>query len=122
MRLHSPAQSRVSSYAPDTLVRPHSWGEEAACLTADPDLFFADGDDAKSRADQKLAREICGRCPSRPQCLSDALERDEPGGMWGGLTYDERRGLLPYRPAARKQPARQETGSGSPPGEHAATA
>jgi len=122
MRLHSSAQSRVSSYAPDTLDRPHDWGADAACLTADPELFFADGEDAKSRQDRALAREICGRCPSQPECLTDALERDERAGMWGGLTYDERRGLLPYRPAARKATQRQETGSGSPQGEHAATA
>lgn len=121
MRLHSSAQSRVSSYAPDTLERPHSWGEQAACLSADPDLFFADGDDAKSRADREMARQICGRCPSRPDCLSDALERDERAGMWGGLTADERRGLIPYRPVARKAAPRRETADGAP-GEQAATA
>lgn len=120
MRLKPSAQSH---YAPDNLDRPHSWGEDAACRgSKDPDLWFADGDDAMARADRRTAKEICGRCTARHECLTGALERDERAGVWGGLTYDERRGLIAYRPAGRKTLPTQEAGSGAPPGEHAATA
>lgn len=35
------------------------------------------------------AREVCGRCPVRQECLDWALENPQYG-MWGGLTMDER--------------------------------
>jgi WhiB family redox-sensing transcriptional regulator len=38
------------------------------------------------------AKAVCRRCPVRPDCLTDALERI-PNGIAGGLTEDERRAL-----------------------------
>ena len=42
-------------------------------------LFFSDDD-----FDVARAKAICARCPLRAQCLSDALERREAYGVWGG--------------------------------------
>jgi WhiB family redox-sensing transcriptional regulator len=44
-----------------------------------PELFF----DTYGRA-LDLAKELCATCPIREACLSAALERGEPHGVWGG--------------------------------------
>jgi WhiB family redox-sensing transcriptional regulator len=44
-----------------------------------PELFF----DTYGHA-LELARELCAACPIREQCLSEALQRGEPHGVWGG--------------------------------------
>ncbi|WP_211222128.1 WhiB family transcriptional regulator [Nocardioides halotolerans] len=44
-----------------------------------PELFF----DTYGRA-LDLAKQLCASCPLRAQCLSEALERGEPHGVWGG--------------------------------------
>ena len=49
------------------------------CWTADPDLWFAE-----SPSDVESAKALCIPCPLREACLSGALERREPWGVWGG--------------------------------------
>ena len=44
-----------------------------------PELFFA----AHGKA-LDLAKQLCAACPVREACLSDALDRAEPHGVWGG--------------------------------------
>ena len=44
-----------------------------------PELFF----DTYGRA-LELARKLCSSCPIREACLSGALQRGEPHGVWGG--------------------------------------
>ena len=71
---------------------PGNWIREAACATADPDLFFPE--DSRSPATE--AKEFCARCPVRPECLEYSLAAEE-FGVWGGLTEKERRNLLRAR-------------------------
>ncbi len=47
--------------------------------TDDPELFFAE-----SPADVESAKALCRDCAARLACLSGALERKEPWGVWGG--------------------------------------
>ena len=49
------------------------------CHREDPELFFAE-----SPTDVELAKQVCVPCPLRAACLDAALERREPGGVWGG--------------------------------------
>ncbi len=42
-------------------------------------LFFSDDE-----FDIARAKAICGKCGLAPACLSDALDRSEPYGVWGG--------------------------------------
>jgi WhiB family redox-sensing transcriptional regulator len=49
------------------------------CWDADPELFFAD-----EPADVERAKSVCRGCPVRLACLSCALDRGEPWGVWGG--------------------------------------
>ncbi len=47
--------------------------------TGDPELFFAE-----SPQDVESAKALCRGCQARLACLSGALERREPWGVWGG--------------------------------------
>ena len=44
-----------------------------------PELFFASHGLALD-----LAKKLCADCPIREECLTAALERGEPHGVWGG--------------------------------------
>jgi WhiB family transcriptional regulator, redox-sensing transcriptional regulator len=44
-----------------------------------PELFFANHGLALD-----LAKRLCADCPIRQECLTAALERGEPHGVWGG--------------------------------------
>lgn len=65
-----------------------SWYTQAACDGHDTELWFPVG---SGEADP-LAAAICGLCPVRGRCLEFALAhpRQTAGGVWGGLTEDER--------------------------------
>ena len=48
----------------------------------DPDLFFAE-----LPADVETAKALCRGCAIRLACLSGAMERREPWGVWGGELF-----------------------------------
>lgn len=54
-------------------------GTDIPCREYDAELWFAESPD-----DVEFAKSLCGQCPARAQCLSGALERQEPWGVWGG--------------------------------------
>lgn len=69
-----------------------SWLESAACgeLGLDElDLFFVDAGRTLSRE----ARQLCGRCPVRTDCLEHAYAHDIAGGYFGGMSPSKRRSL-----------------------------
>ena len=69
---------------------------ELPCYS-DPDLWFAD-----APADLERAKARCGQCPIRQQCLTAALQRAEPWGVWGGEILD--RGAVVGRKRPRGRP------------------
>ncbi|MBM3731383.1 MAG: WhiB family transcriptional regulator [Actinobacteria bacterium] len=68
------------------------------CHTADPELFFSESAPVIAQA-----KALCGLCPVRAKCLTAALSRAEPCGVWGGELFDEGQVIqskrLPGRPA-----------------------
>jgi WhiB family transcriptional regulator, redox-sensing transcriptional regulator len=50
----------------------------------DPDLWFADAPD-----DLERAKALCWGCPVQLACLTAAIERREPTGVWGGQILDK---------------------------------
>ncbi len=74
------------------------WSVHALCRATDPEIFFPPNDSPATEA-----RRICASCPVRRQCLAYAVAADEPFGIWGGLTTEERRNL-------RRQLRRHPTG------------
>ncbi|GIH89911.1 hypothetical protein Psi01_05410 [Planobispora siamensis] len=74
----------------------NAWQNLAHCAEADPEIFFPERWDEASTAE---AKSVCASCPVRFECLTDALQRMERHGIWGGLTEQERRKVtrLPHR-------------------------
>ncbi|MFF3511568.1 WhiB family transcriptional regulator [Streptomyces sp. NPDC002573] len=73
------------------------WRDRAACAGHDTAIWFT------SNGQSTTAKQICGRCPVRAECLYDAL-KTEPSyhryGMWGGLTAQQRNSI-PALPTPR---------------------
>jgi WhiB family redox-sensing transcriptional regulator len=65
--------------------------EDLPCRVGDIDLWFAE-----APAELEQAKEYCRACPARLACLSGALERREPWGVWGGEIFDGG-AILPYK-------------------------
>ncbi|PZG83567.1 WhiB family transcriptional regulator [Streptomyces sp. NTH33] len=69
-----------------------SWHARGVCHGMDPEdadaTFFPLPRDYEAIAE---AKELCGLCPVRRDCLNFALENVLKEGIWGGLTEAERR-------------------------------
>lgn len=73
---------------------------QAACVDADPDIFFSLNEDANERYDRKglkLAKQLCSICPIQEACLKYAIDNDLQG-VWGGMTRRERFAKVAVRP------------------------
>jgi WhiB family transcriptional regulator, redox-sensing transcriptional regulator len=75
-------------------------GLELPC-TDEPDLFFAE-----SPQDVETAKALCCDCPARLACLTGAIERREPWGVWGGELF--LRGEIIPRKRPRGRPRKTE--------------
>ena len=64
--------------------RMYPYLEEAACRGLDPELFYAEGGAAVTKA-----KTVCAGCDIRMKCLEWAIAREE-FGVWGGTTARER--------------------------------
>jgi len=68
------------------------------CHSADPELFFSEEKEAIAQA-----KTLCGGCPMKAKCLTGALSRAEPAGVWGGELFDNGQVIqakrMPGRPA-----------------------
>ena len=69
--------------------------------TEDPELFFAE-----SPEDVETAKAMCRGCEARLACLTGALERREPWGVWGGELLI--RGAIVPRKRPRGRPRKTE--------------
>ena len=67
----------------------------------DPELFFAESPD-----DVECAKALCRGCPARIACLSGAVERSEPWGVWGGEIFE--RGAVVPRKRPRGRPRKED--------------
>ena len=71
---------------------PVDWQADAKCaelpIRRSDAMFFPE-----RGGSSKAAREMCARCPVRPECLEYALENKEMHGIWGGTSEGERRKL-----------------------------
>ena len=79
------------------------WRERAACSNVDPDLFFPIGTTGQALVQIARAKQVCGECPVRVDCLEYALETNQDSGIWGGLSEEERREIRRRNALAAKQ-------------------
>lgn len=93
--------------APDTLPPPKHWAVTAVCKTGDvdPDVWFPDPTDVVGI---RYAKSLCRHCPVLIECRTEALNRPERHGVWGGLSQREREAVLRKRRAAARAAARAE--------------
>ena len=66
------------------------WRSRAACLSADPDLFFPISSSGPAVDQVAKAKSICAGCQVRQECLGYALATDQIHGVWGGTSEEER--------------------------------
>lgn len=64
------------------VLRPDDHDLRPPCLVHGGDLWFAD-----TPHEIDAAKALCRDCPIRRACLSGALERGEPCGVWGGELF-----------------------------------
>lgn len=70
------------------------WHSQAACLNADPELFFPVSEFGPSSDQVGEAKQICHSCPVQWTCLTWALRNRVSDGIWGGTNEAERRMML----------------------------
>lgn len=69
----------------------------APCRSNDPELWFAEQAEQVERA-----KAMCQQCPLVAACLSGALDRAEPWGVWGGEVFVD--GVVVARKRGRGRP------------------
>jgi WhiB family redox-sensing transcriptional regulator len=78
----------------------HTWRYEARCQGEDTDTFYPPRDKEQYKIIATQAKSFCfgdnrkNPCPVQKQCLWDAVSREEPHGIWGGLSHRERNALI----------------------------
>lgn len=78
-----------------------NWRRDAACRGMPPEMFYPDAGGQITVE----ARDLCERCPVRPECLSAALDGYENDGWWGGMSPSQRRRLRARNRLARSKAA-----------------
>ncbi|MFI9400909.1 WhiB family transcriptional regulator [Nocardia sp. NPDC052316] len=66
------------------------------CRAGDPDLWFAE-----SPNQLEQAKALCASCPIRKGCLTAAMDRREPWGVWGGEIFEQGVVIARKRPRGR---------------------
>lgn len=74
-----------------------SWRDSALCAQVDPAIWFPE-----RGGSSREGKAICEVCPSRQECLQEALDSPFPvTGIWGGTSEYERRAMLASAPPRR---------------------
>ena len=97
-----PVQLPVQRRAPEAAEERRDWWRSAACLEADPELFFPVAPHGPGARELARAKAVCAGCRVRRQCLQYALATRQLHGVWGGTSEDERQ--LHARRPARAEP------------------
>ena len=67
-----------------------TWISKAKCSDIDNNVFFPDlGPNYRKSVER--AKLICEECEVQDECLGSAIKNGEGFGIWGGLTFDERK-------------------------------
>lgn len=93
------------SYAPDTLPRGYDWRDDAECRSPfyDPEQWFPGGTTGPWIPQIEDAKAVCRSCPVMATCRQWALDNRQEGGIWGGMTEQDRANWRRRR--ARKEAA-----------------
>lgn len=72
------------------------WQYQGACRNLPTEMFFhPDGERGPRRANRDAAaKAVCATCPVIEACRQHALSVQEPYGIWGGLSEDDRLAII----------------------------
>jgi len=84
------------SRLPIPVMEEWEWQYKGACRDLDPEAFFhPDGERGPRRRNREnAAKAVCATCPVIAACRAHALAVQEPYGIWGGLSEDDRAAIL----------------------------
>ena len=82
--------------APRPVADEWEWQYQGACRSMDPEMFFhPDGERGPRRRNREnAAKAVCASCPVIAACRAHALAVQEPYGICGGLSEDDRAVIL----------------------------
>lgn len=83
---------RTTAAASRSAFSDGGWQERARCRGTATDTFYPP-DQARGsmrRVNERMAKQICDSCPVLVPCRRHAIDADEPHGIWGGTTPEER--------------------------------
>ena len=91
------------SRLPIPVMEEWEWQYKGACRDLDPEMFFhPDGERGPRRRNREnAAKAVCATCPVIAACRAHALAVQEPYGIWGGLSEDDRAAILSRRGITR---------------------
>ncbi len=94
-RLYGSPMSETSRL-PKPVAANWEWQYEGACRSLPTEMFFhPDGERGPRRkARENAAKAVCASCPVIAACRAHALAAQEPYGIWGGLTEEERLDII----------------------------
>lgn len=93
--------SAVTQLGPEVDPISRNCPDNLPCQVEDAELWFAE-----TPAELERAKEFCGQCPARLACLSGAIDRREPWGVWGGEIFE--RGSIVARKRPRGRPRKTD--------------
>jgi WhiB family redox-sensing transcriptional regulator len=84
------------SRLPQPIADHWDWQYQGACRTLPSEMFFhPDGERGPRRRNREnVAKAICATCPVLIQCREHALAVQEPYGIWGGLSEEDRLAII----------------------------
>ncbi len=103
----------LNPHLPDFIAGGLPWQEAGACWRLDPAIFFVESERGAVRAERLAqAKAVCRECPVLQSCREHGLNAQEPYGIWGGLTPQERQATLRFRRwnTPRSEPAQDQVG------------
>jgi WhiB family redox-sensing transcriptional regulator len=88
-----------NAVAPRPLISDWEWQEKSACRDLPTEMFFhPDGERGPRRRNREnTAKAVCATCPVMMQCREQSIALQEPYGIWGGLSEDERFAMIRAR-------------------------
>jgi len=94
-RLYSGRMAETSRL-PRPVADEWEWQYQGSCRELPSEIFFhPDGERGPRRRNREnTAKAICAACPVIKACRAHALAVQEPYGIWGGLSEDDRLAIL----------------------------
>jgi WhiB family redox-sensing transcriptional regulator len=85
-----------TSRLPRPVADEWEWQYQGACRDLPSEMFFhPDGERGPRRRNREnTAKAVCASCPVIAACRAHALAVQEPYGIWGGLSEDDRLAII----------------------------